>query len=278
MLTNVDHVILAVRDLDGAIAQLRDRFALYVIEGGTHPWLGTAYAVVPMDLGFLQITSVQDTALARTNPFASRIAQFLEDREGLFGFALASSEIDRDVEGLRRRGTSIGDPQREESVRSGRSRGWRAAFLPESDGVTLPFLIQHDQRSGERWKSWIAGEGGVQPFGVMGVEEVTLAVDNLRDGIMQYTRFLGLTVSRQTARIAQLDLKSGHINLVPAADTPDGRTGVYSVGIGVSGLNNARADLRTWDIPFTDDPFTTSVAAQIDPAEMFAARVDFVQS
>jgi catechol 2,3-dioxygenase-like lactoylglutathione lyase family enzyme len=139
--TQLDHVILAVRDLAAAertYARLLGRSASW---RGEHPGLGTRNALFRVGEAYLELLAPAEAAVA------GWLARRLEERgEGLLGFALATPDAHAAAKALVERGLHPEPPARGigRDTESGAFREWRSVFLPpaETRGV-LVFGIEH---------------------------------------------------------------------------------------------------------------------------------------
>src|SRR5207247_9143223 len=71
----LDHVVIAVRDLTGAARAMDATFGLASIEGGRHPGRGTANRIVPLGDAYLELVTVVDEAEAGQSPFGRWVAR-----------------------------------------------------------------------------------------------------------------------------------------------------------------------------------------------------------
>jgi catechol 2,3-dioxygenase-like lactoylglutathione lyase family enzyme len=138
MILGIDHVLIAVDDLELAI-ETYERLGLQVLRGGKHPKMGTHNALVPLADGtYLELIGIWDRALADQMSPAIGLALSSENR--LASFALDSNDIEADVAAIRARGLEIEDPVEGERLRPDGTRvAWRRAAPVD---FRLPFLIQ----------------------------------------------------------------------------------------------------------------------------------------
>jgi catechol 2,3-dioxygenase-like lactoylglutathione lyase family enzyme len=139
---SLDHVVVAVSDLEVAT---RDTSALLGREPawrGTHPEWGTANTLFRLANTYLELLSPQGEGA-----MGARVAAFLEERgEGVLALAFGTDDAAGCAAVLRARGISIGDPVdgEGEDAASGAVRRWRNAFVsPESSRGTALFAIEH---------------------------------------------------------------------------------------------------------------------------------------
>jgi len=130
-LINLDHVAIAVHDLDASLSDYRERYQvepLYREEVAEH---GVEEAMIPLGGSFVQLLQ----PLGPDTP----VGRFLERHgEGLHHVAYAVASIDSALDHLKEQGAQLVD----ESPRSG-GRGTKIAFVHPSDlGGTLIELVE----------------------------------------------------------------------------------------------------------------------------------------
>jgi len=130
-LLNLDHVAIAVRDLDAAIAGYGDRYRAEPLYREIVEEQGVEEAMIPVGGSFVQ--------LLRPLSADSPVAKFLEQRgEGLHHIAYAVTNIEASLSHLKESGARLID----ESPRAG-GRGSRIAFVHPADlGGTLIELVE----------------------------------------------------------------------------------------------------------------------------------------
>lgn len=130
-LLNMDHVGVAVEDLDSAIEGYRDRYRVEPLYREVVESQGVEEAMIPVGGSFVQLLQ----PLAPETP----VGRFLsKNGEGLHHMAFAVLSIDAALEHLAARGSRIIDT----APRPG-SRGTRIAFVhPKDLGGTLIELVE----------------------------------------------------------------------------------------------------------------------------------------
>jgi catechol 2,3-dioxygenase-like lactoylglutathione lyase family enzyme len=142
VLHSLDHVIIAVRELELATETYTRLFGRAPSWRGEHPGQGTANALFRLANTYVELLGVTGEG-----PFAQRIGGRLErDGEGLIGLAFGTDDAERCAAELRARGVPAADPVDGSGVdaRSGAKRQWRNVTWP--DGATrgvLAFAIEH---------------------------------------------------------------------------------------------------------------------------------------
>jgi hypothetical protein len=218
-----DHLVIAVRDLETASADLQ-ALGFDVRPGGRHEGFGTRNAIVRFGLDYLELITVEDEQLAlRTSRGA--LVEFLRDHEiGLCAYALATDDLDGLARLAQRSGIAVDGPFRMQRRRpDGTLLSWRL-LVPGGNQYfkPWPFFIRWDQPDVER----LAREPrGTHPNGAVGVASLEVAVQDLAR-FAEWTKLLGLV------------LESAGIQLVDVTDLE--REGPCSVTLRVHDIEETR--------------------------------------
>lgn len=142
MLARLDHVILAVADLDAATRATARLFGRSPSWRGEHPSAGTANALFRVDNTYLELL-----APAGPGPVGETVSRWLEARgEGLLGLAFGTDDAADCRAQLVARGLDPGPVEKGmgRDVESGAFREWLRVPLPleRTRGVVL-FAIEH---------------------------------------------------------------------------------------------------------------------------------------
>lgn len=139
----LDHVIIAVDELDAAVEDYR-ALGFTVIYGGRHANGATHNALICFQDGtYLELLapvtnsiSLDAMALSETTNFSV----LLQQGEGLAGYALLSHDLSADIDQLRALGADVGDISEGRRLRTdGIELIWRTADI---GGGKSPFLIK----------------------------------------------------------------------------------------------------------------------------------------
>ena len=154
MLVGLDHLIVAVTDLDAAAVQLASSLGLEVGGGGRHPGLGTRNRLCWWGDSYLELVAIEDAGMAAGNWFGAAVAAALApatlpgDPAGLayaggapVGLALASDDLAADAAVTRSAEITDGQRTRPDGrvvrwrmARPGRRRAGRAAAGSRAPG------------------------------------------------------------------------------------------------------------------------------------------------
>ncbi len=184
MILGIDHILIAVEDLDKAMALYR-RLGFQVLRGGEHPQVGTENALVPLaDGAYLELIAVKEAGQAAQGPLTRQVLDALGRANRFAGFALETRDYDADLRAARERGLLIQKGLPGERVRpDGQRVGWRTAH-PENP--TLPFLIQDLTPRALRVPGPTEGLGGATR-----VDTVEVGVTDLQPALTAYAQLLG---------------------------------------------------------------------------------------
>jgi Glyoxalase-like domain len=134
----IDHVLLATRDLAVAADVLRRRYGLESVEGGRHPDWGTANRIVPVGAAYLELVTVVDETIAGRSPFGRWVASADPLVAQPIGWAVRTSSIDTVAT---RQGVTVHAGSR--AAPSGQILRWALAGVDQAAAEPCrPFFIQ----------------------------------------------------------------------------------------------------------------------------------------
>lgn len=133
----IDHVIIAVRDLNKASADFT-ALGFTVIYGGRHASGSTHNGLICFQDGaYLELLAPTGNP---AQPGSTDFSPLVRRGEGLVGFALQSSDLRADAAYLRQRGVDVGEISEGKRLRQdGIELRWYTATI---DGGMSPFLIE----------------------------------------------------------------------------------------------------------------------------------------
>ena len=133
----VDHVLIAVGNLDEAAERFELDYGLKSIDGGTHPGWGTANRIVPLGREYLELIGVVDPDEALGHPFGRWMLQRVADGDHLLRCCLRPHDID---ETAARIGHQPVPGSRD--TPEGERVHWRLVGLEAAISENLPFFIE----------------------------------------------------------------------------------------------------------------------------------------
>jgi catechol 2,3-dioxygenase-like lactoylglutathione lyase family enzyme len=142
MLETLDHVVIAVRDLEAATESYSRLLGRRPSWRGVHPQYGTANTLFRLENTYVELLGVRGSGT-----LSQLVTERLEGKgEGLFALAFGTKDAAGFAAAVRARGLDAADPAdgSGKDERTGAERRWRNVFLPEAEtrGVML-FAIEH---------------------------------------------------------------------------------------------------------------------------------------
>jgi hypothetical protein len=136
----IDHVIVAVGDLDEAGERLFEREGLGSVPGGRHRGWGTANRIVPLGESYVELITVVDRDEARESDFGLAVLKALAEDRPLVGWVVATDDIDAVAGRL-----ELDVEEKSRETADGSTLSWRLAGMEEAmKSGALPFFIQWD--------------------------------------------------------------------------------------------------------------------------------------
>lgn len=184
MIQGIDHVVIAVRDLQTASNDYRNA-GFTVTPGGEHVGGATHNALVSFgDGAYFELIAFREPDRDQDHKWWPKFRR----GEGTVDFALLSDDLTAEAERLRQAGVAVDGPRDGGRARpDGVQLAWKSLNLSSGD-VPLPFVIEdvtaHDLRVPP-------GEATRHPLNITGVAGVTILVPHLDAAIPVYAALLG---------------------------------------------------------------------------------------
>jgi hypothetical protein len=136
----IDHVVLAVRDLDTSALRLWDEYGLRFVRGGRHPQWGTANMIAPLGDDYVELLGVVDQEVGSESVLGRTLLELSAHGDRWFSVCLADDDIDTTA---RRLGLTVQPGTRTRP--DGTEVRWRGAGIEErGEELWLPFFITWD--------------------------------------------------------------------------------------------------------------------------------------
>jgi hypothetical protein len=138
----LDHLVLAVPDLDRGIAAIAERTGVVALPGGSHPGRGTRNALLSLGAGhYLEIVAPDPAQPESKQGEPAEMAKL--GRPLLGGWAVASTGLAAELERSRARGLEVAGPFPGGRDRpDGKKLSWQTAFVSGPLATSLPFFIE----------------------------------------------------------------------------------------------------------------------------------------
>ena len=144
MIQTIDHLIVAVSDIELAETNYTKLFGMPPVWHGTHKELGTINSVFNFENTYLELLSADGHG--HGSDFVNCVLE--QNGEGLAGLAFGTKDMDQTVRALKTKANGICEP----SIGEGQNcldhsvRKWKTLFLPPklSRGL-FSFVIEHTE-------------------------------------------------------------------------------------------------------------------------------------
>jgi catechol 2,3-dioxygenase-like lactoylglutathione lyase family enzyme len=201
MLLGIDHIVIAVPDLEAAIKNY-ERLGFTVVPGGRHP-VGTYNGLI----AFADGSYIELISFYRENP-EHRWWEALQQGGGLVDFCMQTDDLAGDTIKFRNAGVKIEDPVPWSRTRpDGYQLKWLLSLARDEHRGVAPFLIQDETPREER----VPRETG-HSNGARGMAGVIVAVKDLPTVKRWYEAalgFAGVPVERGDLKAAGLSFTVG---------------------------------------------------------------------
>ena len=261
MLTSLDHIVLAVRDLGHATGTYRSLLGREPSWRGRHPSYGTANTLFRLENTYLELL-----APAGEGPLASHLRAWLDGHgEGPFALAFGTDDADAAAATLRARGVELPDPTdgvgRDE--RTGAERRWRNTFPPASAtrGVTTIIIEHRSPADALPAAVPIAGDAAA----VAACDHVVVQSTDAEASRALYGDVLGLRLALDRKfedwGVRLMFFRTGHLTVEVAASLAQAEAAAVDRFWGIS-----------WRVPDLDATHARLVAAGFDVSEIRTGR------
>jgi hypothetical protein len=192
MATGIDHIVIAVRDLNQTVADYTAA-GFTVTPGGEHTNGETHNALVAFSDGaYFELIAWKNPDKVQDTDWWRR----LQVSEGLIDFALRTADIDAEVERLRAAGLDTPDPAPGGRVRpDGQRVDWKTIRFDAATHPSLPFYCHSTNDRALRVPS---GAAAVHANGVTGVGTVFVGVKDLDQAAEDWGKVAGIGFTEES--------------------------------------------------------------------------------
>lgn len=188
MLTGIDHIVIAIHDLEKASAAFESA-GFTVTPGGSHP-TGTHNALIPFSDGsYLELIAIENPDLAKGHPWFERMG----GKQGFVTFAVGADPLDDELERLAPLGITAVDRKDGARLRpDGQQLQWKSAALETDPATVLPFLIQDVT---DRTLRVPTGQEAEHKNGVKGTTGLTIVTTSTQQAMGPYGKMFSAPIA-----------------------------------------------------------------------------------
>ena len=144
MISSIDHLIIAVKDIHDAEENYRKIFGMEPVWKGEHKALGTANVIFNFKNTYCELLSANGDGLG-----AELVNSAIEEQgDGLIGVVLGTDNIEESFSTLKKSGYLVTEPTEGEGIdnKTQKIRKWKNLFLPpELTRGIFSFIIEHSE-------------------------------------------------------------------------------------------------------------------------------------
>ena len=134
----IDHVVVAVTDLEAAAQLFEERHGLVSQEGGRHPAWGTANRIVPLGSAYLELIAVVDEEIAAATSVGRWVGSAATAEGSPLGWVVRPDDLTVTAARL-----GLGVHEGSRATPSGEIVRWRSAGMEVAvEEPALPFFIE----------------------------------------------------------------------------------------------------------------------------------------
>ena len=144
MISSIDHLIIAVKDINDAEENYRKIFGMEPVWKGEHKALGTANVIFNFKNTYFELLSANGDGLG-----AALVNGAIEEQgDGLIGVVYGTNNIEESFSTLKKSGYLVTEPTEGEGIdnKTQKIRKWKNLFLPpELTRGIFSFIIEHSE-------------------------------------------------------------------------------------------------------------------------------------
>ena len=144
MISSIDHLIIAVKDINDAEENYRKIFGMEPVWKGEHKALGTANVIFNFKNTYFELLSANGDGLG-----AALVNGAIEEQgDGLIGVVFGTNNIEESFSKLKKSGYLVTEPTDGEGIdnKTQKIRKWKNLFLPpELTRGIFSFIIEHSE-------------------------------------------------------------------------------------------------------------------------------------
>ena len=250
MLTSLDHLIVAVKDLDEAEKDYKKIFGTDSVWRGEHKELGTANVIFNFKNTYFELLSAKGEGLG-----ASLVNDTLDQKgEGLTGIVFGTADINKTLNSLTNKGYSVTEPSDGEGINSNNKeiRKWKNLFLPpELTRGLFSFIIEHTEGKLPPIESYSDSSFNKLDHVVINTNDADGFIDIYKD-VFDIRLALDKVIEHWNSRMLFFRLNETTIEVVEKNDDKDALDNLWGLAWEVESIERAHKRLTQEGVEITD--------------------------
>ena len=250
MIETLDHLIIAVQDLDEAEENYKKIFGISPVWKGVHKELGTANVIFNFKNTYFELLSASGNGLG-----ADLVNnQLKENGEGMLGLVLGTEDINSTEAILKDKGFSVSDVSLGEgkNIENDEVRKWKNIFLPpELTRGIFSFIIQHTEGSLPMTCKYDEGSINKLDHVVINTNDANGFIDIYRD-TFNIRLALDRVIEHWKARMLFFRLNKTTIEVVEQKNNDENPDKLWGLAWEVESIKKAHERLSNDDIEITE--------------------------
>ena len=250
MIETLDHLIIAVQDLDEAEENYKKIFGISPVWKGVHKELGTANVIFNFKNTYFELLSASGNGLG-----ADLVNnQLKENGEGMLGLVLGTEDINSTEAILKDKGFSVSDVSLGEgkNIENDEVRKWKNIFLPpELTRGIFSFIIQHTEGSLPMTCKYDEGSINKLDHVVINTNDANGFIDIYRD-TFNIRLALDRVIEHWKARMLFFRLNKTTIEVVEQKHNDENPDKLWGLAWEVESIKKAHERLSNDDIEITE--------------------------
>ena len=241
MISTLDHLIIAVKDLEEAEKNYKKIFGADPVWKGEHKALGTANSIFNFKNTYFELLAANGSGLG-----AELVNNSIAEKgEGLVGIVFGSDDIEKTSNSLKKIGYEISDLSEGEGENSknNKIRKWKNLFLPpELTRGIFSFIIQHTDGSLPSSDSYSKGEINKLDHVVINTNDADGFIKVYKD-IFNIRLALDKVIEHWKSRMLFFRVNKTTIEVIEKKDEDDTKDSLWGLAWEVDSINEAHKRL-----------------------------------
>tara|TARA_B100001057_G_scaffold329135_1_gene329503 strand:+ start:447 stop:1286 length:840 start_codon:yes stop_codon:yes gene_type:complete len=241
MISTLDHLIIAVKDLEEAEKNYKKIFGADPVWKGEHKALGTANSIFNFKNTYFELLASNGSGLG-----AELVNNSIAEKgEGLMGIVFGSDDIEKVSDSLKKNGYEISDLSEGEGENSknNKIRKWKNLFLPpELTRGIFSFIIQHTDGSLPSLDEYSKGEINKLDHVVINTNDADGFIKVYKD-IFNIRLALDKVIEHWKSRMLFFRVNKTTIEVIEKKDEEDSKDSLWGLAWEVDSIDEAHKRL-----------------------------------